>query len=101
MSANEALAAALRPLVAELVREELARREPDAGGTPKHVTVVEYATARSISASTVRAAIREGRLPTLRVGRAVRIRADVEIATRSDVRSRAARRLGLIAGGRP
>lgn len=38
-----------------------------------------FARMRSISVSTVRAAIREGRLPATKIGRAVRIAADAQI----------------------
>jgi excisionase family DNA binding protein len=49
---------------------------PDCG---KDVAVSEYAAARSISVSTVRNAIRNGRLPAIRIGTAVRVPVDAEI----------------------
>jgi excisionase family DNA binding protein len=73
---------ALRAMIAEVVREEfavlLAQLQPTPA--PNLVTVDEYARRRSISVSTVRAAIREGRLPIERIGRAVRVPADASIA---------------------
>jgi len=92
---------ALRDLVREVVADELRRQSAAATTTtPGLVTVQEYARRRSISPSTVRKAIRTGRLPATKIGRSVRIAADAQIgapvqpsAGRSD---RAARRaLGL------
>jgi len=88
----------VRELVALLREDAVLRRELAAalaGEQPSraHVTIAEYARARSVSPSTVRAAIREGRLPSLRVGRAVRVPSDVEIANRTT-------RLGVLNGGR-
>ena len=62
-----------------IVREELARlaERPQA---PDLVTLRAYAAARGISVSTVRAAIREGRLEAYQIGRAVRVRPGDEIA---------------------
>lgn len=72
----------LRALIAEVVREEVRHALADATKpTSSHLnTVKAYSSARSISVSTVRAAIREGRLPAVRVGRAVRIPADAELS---------------------
>jgi excisionase family DNA binding protein len=62
-----------------IVRRVLAERDSQPANDA-HVTVAEYARRRSISESTVRQAIRANRLPCLRVGRAVRVPADEEIA---------------------
>jgi len=88
----------LRELVRSILREELAAATPT---TPDHVTVAEYARARSISESTVRVAIREGRLEVVRIGRAVRVPRDAAIGKRAKavtVTDRA--RLKLLGGGR-
>jgi excisionase family DNA binding protein len=66
-------------MVRREVRAEVARTAAIAPASPKYVSVAEYAEARSISASTVRNAIRSGRLPALRFGAAVRVPAEVEI----------------------
>jgi len=66
-------------IVRREVRVEVARMAAMAPASQKYVSVAEYAAARSISASTVRNAIRSGRLPALRFGAAVRVPADVEI----------------------
>lgn len=98
MSAPD-FAAALRPLVAELVAEQLAKlREAPAA---ELVTVDEYARRRSISTSTVRAAIREGRLLVERIGRAVRVPAAAAIArppSSAAAAARDARRERLLGG---
>jgi excisionase family DNA binding protein len=93
--------AMLRPMIAELVREELAKARP--GASPDLVTVAEYARRRSISPSTVRHAIAEHRLQVTRIGRAVRVRADAEIGQRPSAQAvataaRDVRRLRLIGG---
>jgi excisionase family DNA binding protein len=85
----------LRDLVREVVREELAKRQTPSG--PELITAAEFARRRSISKSTVRAAIREGRLEVTRIGRAVRIAADAQIgrpggSARGAERREAARR---------
>jgi hypothetical protein len=69
----------IRELVRHEVRAEVARLAETAPASPKYVSVAEYAMARSISASTVRNAIRSGRLPALRIGVAVRVPVDVEM----------------------
>jgi len=69
----------IREMVRSEVRAEVSRLLSAAPTRPKHVSVAEYAAARSISASTVRNAIRQGRLPALRIGAAVRVPVDVEI----------------------
>jgi hypothetical protein len=69
----------IRELVREEIRVELERiaaiRQPEAS----FVTIPEYARTRSISVSTVRAAIRAGRLPAMKFGAALRVRSDIEI----------------------
>lgn len=67
----------LRELVAKLVREELAKRPTS--GAPELVTAAEYGRRMSLSRTTVRKAIREGRLDVTRIGRAVRIAAAAQI----------------------
>ena len=68
----------VRELVRSEVRAELAKTTTPAP-TPTYVTAAEYARTRSISVSSVRNAIRTGRLPALKIGTAVRVRADAEI----------------------
>jgi excisionase family DNA binding protein len=86
----------LAKLVDERVRAALAEREH----SPDAITVTEYARRWSISKSTVRAAIREGRLEAVHIGRAVRIPADAKIGRRAP-RDRTERaRLALLRGGR-
>lgn len=84
---------AIRALV-DALRKEL---QP-ANTNDAHITVAEYAARRSISESTVRIAIREKRLPCLRVGRAVRVPADAEI--KPPVKTRAARADAKLSGAR-
>lgn len=69
----------IREIVRAEVRAEVARALAIAPAQPTHVSVAEYAAARSISVSTVRNAIRSGRLPALRIGTAVRVPIDAEI----------------------
>jgi len=69
----------IREIVRCEVRAEVARVIATRPAQPTHVSVAEYAAARSISVSTVRNAIRGGRLPALRFGSAVRVPADAEI----------------------
>ena len=59
------LADVLRPLVAELVSEELARAHdaPRAEEEPPYLTVAQYAALHQTSAPAVRARIRRGALP--------------------------------------
>ena len=70
----------LEQTIRAIVRDELAKSKP-----AELVSVAAYAEARSISESTVRVAIREGRLDVVRygrTGRAVRVRATDEIGER-------------------
>jgi len=69
----------IREVVRSEVKAEVARRLSAAPTRPTHVSVAEYAASRSISTSTVRNAIRQGRLPALRIGTAVRVPVDAEI----------------------
>lgn len=69
----------LEQTIRAIVRDELAKAKPS-DPAPELVTVDAYAAARSISPSTVRAAIRDGRLPAVKIGRAVRVRMTDEIA---------------------
>jgi hypothetical protein len=79
------LEAVLRSLVAELVAAEVKRTLAESKPIALEITIDAYAAARSISPSTVRAAISAGRLPAIRYGRAVRVPANVEIGTRASV----------------
>lgn len=86
----------LEQIVRRVLREELAAIAPKTG----LVTVAAYAAARSISSSTVREAIRDGRLKATRIGRSVRVEAGAEIAPASSgdetsVAVKVARKLGL------
>ena len=65
----ELLSRILEPLVRDLVRKELASA-PHAGGM---ITVAQAAERLAMSASYIRAAIADGRLPATKVGRAVRV----------------------------
>jgi excisionase family DNA binding protein len=69
----------IREMVRSEVKAEVTRLLSAAPTRPTHVSVAEYAATRSISASTVRNAIRSGRLPALRIGTAIRVPADAEI----------------------
>jgi hypothetical protein len=70
----------IRILVRDEVRAELAKVPAlQAPAIAPYVSVTAYADARSISVSTVRHAIREGHLPAMKIGAAVRVRSDVEI----------------------
>jgi len=69
----------IRVMVRSEVRAEVARIVPATSVQPTYLSAAEYAMARSISISTVRNAIRSGRLPAIKIGAAIRVRADVEI----------------------
>lgn len=99
---SDPVEAAIRALVKAL-RDELASAAASpAAAEPQYVTVAEYARTRSISERTVREAIRDGRLPSIRFGRAVRIPSSARIERRAavtdDVTERA--RLVLLGGGK-
>jgi excisionase family DNA binding protein len=94
---SDALTEALRPVVAQLVADELAKHR--AAPADALITVAEFARRLSISERTVRDAIREGRLEHQRIGRAVRIPVAARIERRVDaVTARA--RLVLLGGKR-
>jgi excisionase family DNA binding protein len=96
---EEALEAVIESVVRRVVREELAAAR--AAPADELVTMATFARQRSISESTVRAAIRAGRLPAMKIGRAVRVRANAQIgepaptSSADTPRARAARILGL------
>jgi len=69
-------------LVRAIVRDELAKAKPANDGD-EHVTVAQYAARYAISERTVRDAIRDNRLPSIRIGRAVRVPPHVRIAARA------------------
>lgn len=70
----------LEDMLRKIVREELrAELDARATATPKQITAAAYAELHGISLTTVRVAIREGRLPAVRIGRAVRVPADAVI----------------------
>jgi hypothetical protein len=69
----------IREIVRSEVRAEFVRVMAMTPTRPTHVSVAEYAATRSISVSTVRSAIRGGRLPAIRIGAAVRVPVDAEI----------------------
>jgi excisionase family DNA binding protein len=69
----------IREIVRAEVRAEVARVIATGPAQPTHVSVAEYAAARSISVSTVRNAIRAGRLPAIRIGSAIRVPVEAEI----------------------
>lgn len=88
----------LRELVREVVVEVLA--EQGGGAAGELVTVAKYAERCSISKSTVRAAIADGRLDAVKIGRAVRIPANATIARparapASDLEAKALELLGV------
>lgn len=96
----------LADIVRRVVREELAAIAKPITGDK--ITIAAYAAARSISPSTVRAAIRDGRLAAMKVGRSVRVPADAEIGVqvhaspaKQTPATIADRVLGLVNGGRP
>lgn len=95
------IGAELETLLRRIVREELeqllAARDRDA--TPDLLTVRSYAERHSISQSTVRQAIRDGRLQAQRIGRAVRVPARGVIAPRADAETPDAVALRILAGG--
>jgi hypothetical protein len=71
----------IEELIRKLVREELQlelAKQP-ASKPASSVSIADYAKARSISVSTVRNAIRSGRLKAMKIGSAVRVPAGEEI----------------------
>jgi excisionase family DNA binding protein len=101
-----ALETALEAMIERVVRKVMREREEIAPAPAEElVTMATFARRHSISESTVRAAIRNGHLPAVKIGRAVRVRADAQIgkpapssSASSDAdspRARAARILGV------
>lgn len=100
---DQAFEAMLERVLRRVVPEVLAAIR--AAPSDELVTMATFARRRSISESTVRAAIRSGQLPAVKIGRAVRVRADAQIgkpapslSASSDAdtpRARAARILGM------
>ena len=103
---TDSLESILRKIIREELRAELdARAQP----APTQITAAAYAQLHGISLTTVRAAIRDGRLPAERFGRAVRVPAAAKIgkpvraATPSSPASTSAladRVLSVMPGGR-
>jgi hypothetical protein len=69
----------VRDIVRTELRGEIDRAIAERVDPPTYVSAADYALARSISISTVRNAIRDGRLPAIKVGAAIRVPARVEI----------------------
>lgn len=80
----------LRRIVAEVVRDELAKRDAKPANDAL-LTVAEFARRNSLSESAVRKAIREHRLAVERQGRAVRISAGARIARKQQSQNDRAR----------
>lgn len=77
---DKGIVEAIRQLVREEVRAELAKQPAlQAAPASQYISIGEYAKARSISVSTVRNAIRDGRLPAMKIGTALRVLSDAEI----------------------
>jgi excisionase family DNA binding protein len=89
----------LEEMVRKIVRDELAKQATPANDETEQLTVAEYARRWSLGQSTVRAAIREGRLEHVRIGRAVRIPAAAKIGKDVDATTERAR-LILMRGGK-
>ena len=108
----DGLLAALRPLVralaVEAVTSVLAAQRSRDGADPARqlVTMAVFAQMRGVSLSTVRAAIRDGRLTATKIGRSVRVAADATLGTpvhavnSARPAARAARILGLVGGAK-
>ena len=93
------LDAYIRGLIRDEVRAAVAEAVSGAA-TKSLVTLQAYAASRSISVSTVRAAIRAGTLQATKIGRAVRVSAGAEIGVAPVDEDRAARVLGLVGGAK-
>jgi len=75
---------AMIDMIAERIAERVAARVGDRLGEPADtspdlVTMREFARRNSISETTVRAMIKDGRLDAVKIGAAVRIRVDAQI----------------------
>ena len=92
------LDAALRELVRQEVERALGELRP--ADHRRLITVRDWCRARSLGASTAREAIREGRLASTRIGRAVRVWSDAEIVPRAGKMSAADRARRILGGGR-
>jgi excisionase family DNA binding protein len=96
----------LESLLERVVRKVMREREERAAApSDELVTMAMFARRRSISESTVRAAIRDGRLEAVKIGRAVRVRGDAQLgkparssgnASNDTPRTRAARIVGRL-----
>lgn len=89
----------LEQAIRRIVREELAKQKP-ANDVAEHLSVANYAKRWSISPTTVRAAIREGRLEHTRIGKVIRISADAKIGGTKEDEATERARLVLMRGGR-
>lgn len=72
----ELIADRIADRLADRVADQLAAR-PEAG--PELITMRAFARRNSISETTVRAMIKDGRLDAVKIGAAVRVRADAQI----------------------
>lgn len=89
---------ALTALIDERIAAALSRAARPAND--EYLTVAEYARRYAISESTVRTAIREGRLEHTRIGRAVRVPAAAKIGASAPDSATERARLKLLGGGK-
>jgi hypothetical protein len=82
----------------ELLHAEMASLRAEESTAAQYVTVAAYAKAHSLSQSTVRVHIREDRLDAIRVGRAVRVRADASTGRPNPPRDPGDERIDRILG---
>ncbi len=80
MTVEPTIEVLIRKLVREELHAELAKKPPEKPPA-SYISIREYAKARSVCVSTVRNAIRDGRLPAMKIGTALRVQSDVEIGT--------------------
>lgn len=73
----------LRTFIAQVAREEIAKERAANANVPELVTIAAYAARMSLSESTVRKAVADGRLDHERIGRTIRISATAKIAPRA------------------
>jgi hypothetical protein len=73
---EQLLVGLVMPVVRQVVREELAAVRAAPGGMVDPAT---YAAENALCTATVRKAFSEGRLPGMRIGRAIRVRRDAAI----------------------
>lgn len=83
----------------KLVDELRAELEAQRRASAALVTMSQYAKSHGISISTVRTAIREGRLAATKIGRAVRLAPDAKISPRTRRETKIDRHLRLLSGG--